>query len=56
MANIEDPAAQIVILERIKRSIAPMCGVLQSANWRDRARRIYNLAKELEDDIKKANG
>lgn len=55
MANIEDPAAQIIILERIKRSIAPMCGVLQSANWRDRARKIYNVAKELQDEIRKNN-
>ena len=55
MSSIESPDVQILILARVKRMVAPMCGVLPSANMRDRARRIYNIAKELEDDIRKAN-
>ena len=55
MANIETTEAQLIILDRIKRLMAWLCGVFPSANMRDRARKIYNLAKELEEDIRKAN-
>jgi len=55
MANIELAEAQLAILHKVKRSIAPLCGVLPSANMRDKARKIYDIAKQLEEDIKKAN-
>jgi len=55
IVDIKQPEAQIVILQRIQRSVAPMCAVLGSANFRDRARRIYQLAQELEKDIKRSN-
>jgi hypothetical protein len=55
-SNIQTRAAQIALLERIQRSITPLCGVLESVNFRSRAQRIYALAKELKEDIQRAEG
>lgn len=54
--NIDNRETQIAILEQIKKKVAPLCGAMESANFRGRARRIYELAKELQDDLRKANG
>lgn len=48
------PAQLIGALEGVKRAVAPLCGALPSATMRDRARRIYNLARELQNDLARA--
>ena len=47
---------QIGQLERIKRTAGPLINQMPSCNMRDRARLIYNLAKELQDDLAKMKG
>lgn len=47
---------QIIMLERVKRNVGPLCVNLDSNNWRDRARKIYDMARELQDELKKASG
>lgn len=44
---------QIGMLETVKRQAGPLVGMMPSANMRDRARKIYDLAKELQDDLAK---
>lgn len=44
---------QQVMLEIIKRKAGPLVGMMPSANMRDRARKIYELARELQNDLTK---
>jgi len=46
-------ANQIGMLEVIKRKAGPLVGAMPSANMRDRARKIYDLALELQNDLSK---
>lgn len=39
------------ILQAIKNQAGPLVGMLPSTNMRDRARKIYDMAKELQDDL-----
>lgn len=41
------------MLQKIKDTAGPLVGLLPSTNMRDRARKIYDLAKELQDDLSK---
>ena len=48
-----EKASAIGILENIKRHAGPLIRKMPSNNMRDRARKIYDLAKELQDDLAK---
>lgn len=39
------------MLQRIKDTAGPLVSLVESANHRDRVRKIYDLAKELQDDL-----
>ena len=41
------------MLEKIKNIAGPLAGMLPSVNMKDRACKIYGLAKELQDDLAK---
>ena len=45
------PPNPIGMLQDIKNTAGPLIGLMISANHRDRARKIYDLAKELQDDL-----